>query len=58
MNTVDYTLGMICFFILFTVFRMESVIPPLIRIFLSLIAMGIGIYLFVKGIMEMNKRKR
>ena len=57
MNTVDYTLGMVCFFILMAVFRMSSVIPPLIRIFLSLIAMGIAIYLFVKGILELKKRK-
>ncbi len=56
MRKTEVTLAFIAFFILLVVFRWP--ISPLVRIFLSLVAMGIGIYIFVRAIQELNKRRK
>lgn len=58
MKTIDMVLMFICFFILLTVYRLSSFLPPMVRIILSLVAMGIGIYEIVQAILEYKNRHK
>lgn len=57
MNTTDSALLFISFIILMVVFQL-SFIPPLIRIILSLIALGISIYVIVRAVMTLKNRHK
>ncbi len=56
MNSIDVTLIFIAFMILMAVFRWP--LPPLVRILLSLVALGIGVYVIVRAIQEMKNRRK
>ena len=57
MSSTDVTLVFIVFIILMAVFRL-SFLPPLVRIILSLVAMGISIYIFVRAVQELKNRRK
>ncbi len=57
MNTTDSALLFISFIIIMVVFQL-SFIPPLIRIILSLIALGISIYVIVRAVMTLKNRHK
>lgn len=57
MNSTDVTLIFIAFMILMAVFRL-SFLPPLVRILLSLVALGIGVYVIVRAIQELKNRRK
>ncbi len=57
MNSTDVTLIFIAMIILMAVFRL-SFLPPLVRILLSLIAMGISVYVIVRAIQELKNRRK
>ena len=57
MNSTDVTLIFIAMIILMAVFRL-SFLPPLVRILLSLIAMGISVYVIVRAIQELEDRRK
>lgn len=57
MNSTDVTLIFIAMIILMAVFRL-TFLPPLVRILLSLIAMGISVYVIVRAIQELKNRRK
>lgn len=57
MNSTDVTLIFIAMIILMAVFRL-SFLPPLVRMLLSLIAMGISVYVIVRAIQELKNRRK
>lgn len=57
MNSTAVNLMFIAMIILMAVFRL-SFLPPLVRILLSLIAMGISVYVIVRAIQELKNRRK